>query len=319
MRCNHFRFRLPPLIFYDAWVILTRTLQNLAATKTFFRLAEYDRVKAEALQLSVEDVEIGAKRQVLDSAKLLVNERKLPPCFVMEQLMFWDHQPQRRSDVLCFQGAVELPCPTNIMRCCTSAGGLPSEDFQHIQDLLAGRFIQKKSRIIPSLKFAANLADTFFGCTALDTTIRQLQESPVLKNCTQLFHPVLTDSATGKLDQSGNQWFQADRILQQRRVAGSAALEYLVRWCGNPPQPDSWELRKNINDALFAQWRIERRSHLTPHTSHLTPHTGFSAPSGHQSALAVCDSGDAAEHEAAFSILGMSLEEAVLEKVGPKP
>jgi hypothetical protein len=192
--------------------------------------------------------------------------------------MFWDHQPQRRSDVLCFQGAVELPCPTNIMRCCMSADGLPSEELQRIQELFAGRLIPHNSRI-PSLKFAANLADAFFGCTALDTTIRQLQESPVLKNCTQLFcQPVLTDSATGKLDQAGNQWFQADRILKERRVAGSAALQYLVRWCGTPPQPDSWELKKNINDALFAQWRIERRSHLTPHTSHLTPHTSHLTP-----------------------------------------
>jgi hypothetical protein len=73
--------------------ILTRTLQDLAATKTFFLLARYDRVKAEALQLSVEDFETAANLQLLDSANLLVKERELSPYFVLEQLMFWDHQP----------------------------------------------------------------------------------------------------------------------------------------------------------------------------------------------------------------------------------
>jgi hypothetical protein len=73
--------------------ILTRTLQDLAATKTFCLLARYDRVKAEALQLSVEDFETAANLQLLDSANLLVKERELSPYFVLEQLMFWDHQP----------------------------------------------------------------------------------------------------------------------------------------------------------------------------------------------------------------------------------
>jgi hypothetical protein len=59
--------------------ILTRTLQDLAATKTFFLLARYDRVKAEALQLSVEDFETAANLQLLDSANLLVKERELSP------------------------------------------------------------------------------------------------------------------------------------------------------------------------------------------------------------------------------------------------
>ena len=236
--------------------ILTRTLQDLAATKTFFLLARYDRVEAEALQLSVEDVETGTNLQLLDSANLLVKERELSPYFVMEQLMFWDHQPQRKSDVLCFQGAVELPCPTNIMRCCMRVDCLPSEELQRIQELFAGRLIPHNSRI-PSLKFAANLADAFFGCTALDTTIRQLQESPVLKNCTQLCHPVLTDSAVDQPAKQRNQWSQAEKILAQRHVAGSSSIEYLVRWCAT--QPDSWEPRKNINDAMFHQWRHERR------------------------------------------------------------
>ncbi len=202
-------------------VILTRTLQDLAATKTFFRLAEYDRVKAEALQLSVEDVKTGSNLQVQD-ANLLVKERELSPYFVMEQLMFWDHQPQRKGDVLCFQGAVELPCPTNIMSCCMSADGLTSKDLQHIQELLAGRLIH--TRRIPSLKFAANLADTLFGCTALDTTIRQLQESPVLKEYTQLLcQPVLTDSATAnassKSELDGDHtWSEADRIPEEKKM-----------------------------------------------------------------------------------------------------
>ena len=234
--------------------ILTRTLQDLAATKKFFSLARYDRVQAEALQLSVEDVETGSKLQ-LDSAKLLVKERELSPYFVMEQLMFWDHQPQRKSDVLCFKGVVELPCPTNIMRCCCSVDGVPSEELQRIQDVLAGRFIPKKPpRIIPSLKFAATVGDAVFGSTALDSRIQQLHKSQVFK--TQLGHPVLIDSA---FDQPGNQWIQAEKILEQRFVPGSTVLEYLVRWCGNPPQPDSWEPRRNLNNELFTQWRNERR------------------------------------------------------------
>ncbi len=148
------------------------TLQNLADTKTFFHLARYDCIKAEALQLSVEDVETGTNVQLPDPAKLFVNERELSPYFVMEQLMFWDRQPQSKSDVLCFQGAVELPCPTNIMRCCLTFGGLPSKELQRIQQLLAGRLIH--TRHIRSLKFAANFGDAFFGSTALDLTICQL-------------------------------------------------------------------------------------------------------------------------------------------------
>ena len=254
--------------------ILTRTLQDLAATKTFFRLARYDRVEAEALQLSVEDVETGTNLQLLDSANLLVKERELSPYFVMEQLMFWDHQPQRKSDVLCFQGAVELPCPTNIMRCCMSVDGLPSDELQRIQELLAGRLIPHTRRI-PSLKFAANLGDALFGCTALDLTIRQLQESPVLKDCTQLCHPVLTDSATAnassKSELDGNHtWFEADRILEEKemhcdtcpknkRKRQATIVMYRVRWRGNPPPSDSWEPRANLNDELFAQWSNEAR------------------------------------------------------------
>jgi hypothetical protein len=254
--------------------ILTRTLQDLAATKTFFLLAQYDRVEVDALQLSVEDFETAANLQLLDSSNLLVKERELSPYFVLEQLMFWDHQPQRKSDVLCFQGVVELPCPTNIMRCCMSVNDLNSKELQFIPDVLAGRFIPKKSCRISSLKFAANLCDAFFGCTALDSTIRQLKESNVCIGCTQLCHPVITDSTTGnassrsKVD-GNHQWFQADRIIGERRVPskrkrGSTVVEYLVRWLGNPsPHPDSWEPKKNLSRELFAQWSNELRQ---PHT-----------------------------------------------------
>ena len=227
----------------------------MAATKRFFSLARYGRVKADALQLSVKDFGTGSKLQ-LDPADLLVNEREQSPYFVMEQLMFWDHQPQRKSDVLCFQGVVELPCPANIMRCCFTVGGVPSEELQRIADVLAGRFIPKKPpRIIPSLKFADDVGKAFCGFTALDSRIQQLHESQVFK--TQLCHPVLTDSA---LDQPGKeQWIPADKILQQRYVPGTKVLEYRVRWRGNPPQPDSWERRGNLNKILFDQWRNERR------------------------------------------------------------
>lgn len=228
-------------------------LEDLAATKRFFSLAQYDRVQAEAPQLSVEDIETGSKLK-LESAKLLSKERELSPYFVMEQLMCWDHQPQRKSDVLCFQGVVELPCPVNIMSCCFNVGGVPSEDLQRIADVLAGRFIPKKPpRIIQSLKFAVNVGKAFLGCTALDSRIQQLHESQVFK--TQLCHPVLTDSA---LDQPGKQLIPADKILAQRYKPGSTVLEYLVRWRGNPPQPDSWQPRRNLNENLFDQWRNER-------------------------------------------------------------
>lgn len=253
LRCNHFRFRWS-FCFLSCilGVILTRTLQDLAATKTFFHLAQYDHVAAEALQLSVKDFGTGSKLQ-LDSAKLLVEERALSPYFVMEQLMFWDHQPQRKSDVLCFQGAVELPCPTNIMRYCCSRDGVPSDEIQCIQDALTGRPIPKKQ--FRSLQFAANVGDAVFGSTALDSRIQQPHESHVFK--TQLCHPVLTDSAVDQPAKQRNQWSQAERILAQRHVAGSSSIEYLVRWCAT--QPDSWEPRKNINDAMFHQWRHERR------------------------------------------------------------
>ncbi len=161
-------------IVSSTYDVVAATLQNLADTKTFFHLARYDCVKAEALQISVEDVETGTNVQLPDPANMFVNERELSPYFVMEQLMFWDHQPQRKSDVLCFQGAVELPCPTNIMRCCMTVGGLPHEELQRIQQLLAGRLIHTRQAHIRSLKFAANFGDAFFGSTALDLTIRQL-------------------------------------------------------------------------------------------------------------------------------------------------
>jgi hypothetical protein len=172
----------------------------------------------------------------------------------MEQLMFWDHQPQRKSDVLCFQGVVELPCPANIMSCCFNVGGVPSEELQQIADVLAGRFIPKKHpHIIPSLKFAGDVGKAFLGCTALDSRIQQLHESQVFK--TQLCHPVLTGSA---LDQPEKDFLPAEKILAQRYVTGTSVLEYLVRWPGNPPQPDSWEPRKNLSESLFDQWRHER-------------------------------------------------------------
>ena len=261
LRCNHFRFRWS-FCFLSCILeaILTRTLQDLAATKTFFRLAQYNRVKAEALQLIVKDFETGSKLQ-LDSAKLLVEERELSPYFVMEQLMFWDHQPQRKSNVLCFQGAaVELPCPTDIMSRCMSVYGLPSEELQHIQDLLSGHFIPKKH--FRSLQFAANVGDAFFGSTALDSRIQQPHESQVFK--TQLCHPGLTDSAVDQPAKQRNQWSQAVKILEERRVAGSSKkyekYEYLVRWAEtDPPQPDSWEPRKNISPALYKQWCHECR------------------------------------------------------------
>jgi hypothetical protein len=126
--------------------------------------------------------------QLLDSANLLVKERELSPYFVMEQLMFWDHQPQRKSDVLNFQAcAVELPCPTNIMRCCMLDGGLPSEELQRIQELLGDRPIPHTRRFFRSLKFADNLGDAFFGSTALDLTIlhphqEQQQHTPPCKS-----------------------------------------------------------------------------------------------------------------------------------------
>ncbi len=242
----------------------------MATTKTFFLLARYDRVKVEALQLSIEDVETGTNLQLLDSANLRVEERELSPYFVMEQLMFWDHQPQRKSDVLCFHGVVELPCPTNIMRCCISVDGISSEELVRIQELLSGHFIPHHTRRVRSLQFASNLGDTFIGCTALDLTIRRLQEA-----CSQICRPVSTDSesanSSSKIELDGNHsWFEADKIVAEKKVHCNAfpknkrtrqktEVLYRVRWRGNPPQPDSWVPRSNINQELFAQWINEAR------------------------------------------------------------
>jgi hypothetical protein len=224
----------------------------LAATKTFFHLAQYDHVAAEALQLSVKDFGTGSKLQ-LDSAKLLVEERALSPYFVMEQLMFWDHQPQCKSDVLCFQGAVELPCPTNIMRYCCSRDGVPSDEVQCIQDALTGRPIPKKQ--FRSLQFAANVGDAFFGSTALDSRIQQPHESQVFK--TQLCHP---DSAVARRDVEQAKtaaWLAADEIVDQKQEESSKKNKpgrwlYLVRWRGGGE--DTWEPRSNLSDELYNQW-----------------------------------------------------------------
>ncbi len=92
-------------IFFDFGLrALTRVDQDLAATETFYRLAKYESVKSDALQLSAADVETGANVQRPDSASLYVELQSLSPTFVLEQLMFWFHQPQRKIDVLTLSG-----------------------------------------------------------------------------------------------------------------------------------------------------------------------------------------------------------------------
>ena len=121
-----------PYFFDFVFTALTRVDQDLVATKTFYLLAKYESVQSDALQLSAEDVEAGANVQLPDLACLYVEQQTLSPTFVLEQLMFWFHQPQRKIDVLTLSGAGELPCPTNVLRCCMG-NGLSAEEQQRHQ------------------------------------------------------------------------------------------------------------------------------------------------------------------------------------------
>ena len=156
-------------IFFDFGLrALTRVDQNLAATKTFYRLAKYESVKSDALQLSAADVETGTNVQRLDSAGLYVEQQTLSPTFVLEQLMFWFHQPQRKIDVLTLSGAGELPCPTNVLSCCMDAA---AKQRRH-QDLL--ELISPPSSCRHMHKYATCTSKAFIGCAALCISMKEL-------------------------------------------------------------------------------------------------------------------------------------------------
>jgi hypothetical protein len=226
-------------------------------------LAKYDSVTTEALQLSAEDVETGANVQLPASACLRVGERTLSPTFVLEQLMFWFHQPQRKNDVLRLRGAGELPCPTNVLRCCVGAGVTP-EELEHHQELLAGMVPLSSARRSRLHVFAATLSEAFIGCAALCKSMKNLQCGVCYKQCVV---PHRVDegysaplgahaSAAGQPDASG-QWYKAERIIAEKRVSlkRKRQMMYLVRWRGCQPSQDSWEPRANLNEELFTEWK----------------------------------------------------------------
>ncbi len=248
-----------PYFFDFILTALTRVDQNLAATKTFYLLAKYDSVQSDALQLSAEDVETGANVQLPTSACLYVEQQTLSPTFVLEQLMFWFHQPQRKIDVLTLSGAGELPCPTNVLRCCMGAG-LSAEEQQRHQHLLAGFAPPPSCRRIRLHQFATCLSKAFIGCAALCRSMKELQEATLFKEPNL---PLRRKQATST---SKGDWLPAEKILDQKEEATfnkkrkrSVKVLYLVQWRGEPRSAASWEPKCNINAELFAEWTSSRK------------------------------------------------------------
>jgi hypothetical protein len=283
-------------IFFDFGLIaLTRVDQDLAATKTFYLLAKYDSVKSDALQLSAEDVETGANVQLPTSACLYVEQQTLSPTFVLEQLMFWFHQPQRKIDVLTLSGAGELPCPTNVLRCCMGAG-LSAEEHQRHQDLLAGFTPPPSCRRIRLHQFATCLSKAFIGCAALCHSMKELQDAASFKGPNLLLCP---NQATSVSERAGaivcstvcdshqiparKTWHDAEQILEQKeeeifkKRKRSVKVLYLVRWRGEP-RTTSWEPKCNINAELFAEWTNSHRDSPAFRTASPIPLSSDDAP-----------------------------------------
>ncbi len=274
-------------------LIFVHSEQDLADTKTFYLLSKYDDVKTEALQLSAEDVETGANVQLPASACLRVEEQLLPPHFVLGQLLFWYHQPQRKSDVLCLHGAGELPCPTNILRCCCTGVGLSIEEQQRNQELLSGTAVPLPARRLRVHQFASNISDAFIGCTALGNAVQQLQATGITgtKHSTNtrphVEQPCLTSPIAPGDNETVVPWFEAEQILAEKQVPlfnkKRNVMLYLVRWRGHPPPADSWEPKENLSPELFNEWVNELRPSdgaLTSDIPRLPPPLEFGSPKG---------------------------------------
>ena len=200
-------------------------------------------------------------------ACLRVEERTLSPTFVLEQLMFWFHQPQRKNDVLRLQGAGELPCPTNVLRCCVGAGLVPKpKELKCHRELLAGMVHLSNSCHLHV--FAARLSEAFIGCAALCESMKNLQSGVSYKQCVVPHRVDEGYSAPlGPADQTpaNGQWYQAERIIEEREQPRfsnknkrqATETMYLVRWRqnnGSPRPEDSWEPKANLNDVLYNEW-----------------------------------------------------------------
>jgi hypothetical protein len=259
----------------------------LAATKTFWVMTQYASVTTEALQLSADDVETGANLQLPTTACLRVEEQEVPPQFVLEQLMFWFHQPQRKSDVLCVHGAGELPCPTHILRCCK--GTISIQDLARHRDVLMGLNV-KPSRQFTLHKFAATVDTAVLGCSALDTAVKAgrspgtrrpkpFVQSLVLQPCpeVQASNKRLRAESLSRLQNAcshsdagaAREWFNAEKIVAEKKEkvlqAGNKGSErevtlYLVRRRGESPSKDEWVRKSDINSVLYSQWINEARS-----------------------------------------------------------
>ena len=255
-------------------------------------------VVSHALQLSAAaDVETGANVRRLDSAGLYVEQQTLSPTFVSEQLMFWFHQPQRKIDVLTLSGAGELPCPTNVLRCCMGAG-LSAEEQQRHQDLLAGFAPPPSCRRIRLHQFATCLSKAFIGCAALCRSMKELQEATSFKGPNLLLcHNQATSMSeraraivcSTALDSSQipaqKTWHDAEQILDQKEEATfnkkrkrSVKVLYLVRWRGEPCSAASWEPKCNINAELFAEWTNSHRKSPAFRTASPIPASSDDAP-----------------------------------------
>jgi hypothetical protein len=214
-------------------------------------------------------VETGANVQLPTSACLRVEEQTLPSTFVLEQLMFWFHQPRRKNDVVCLGGAGELPCPTNVLRCCIGAGISP-EELQRHQELLSGITAPPCSRRFRLHQFAATLSKAFIGCSALCISMKELEQADVYKDSAVLCLPNDLASVCTTLASSAAQpdvhhsWYEAEDIIAERQQPCNQSSKkrkrqvtvtmYLVRWRGKPCPADSWEPKSNINAELLAQW-----------------------------------------------------------------
>ena len=141
-------------------------------------MTQYASVKTQALQLSAEDVETGANLQLPTTACLDVEEQELPPQFALEQLMFWFHQPQRKSDILCLHGAGELPCPTHVLRSCIGVS-ISSDDIARHEEMLRGMYTPHPSRRLRMHQFASSVDEALLASTALDAAIQTCTQRPL--------------------------------------------------------------------------------------------------------------------------------------------
>jgi hypothetical protein len=180
--------------------------------------------------------------------------------------MFWFHQPQRKNDVLRLRGAGELPCPTNVLRCCVGAGVTPEELERH-RELLAGMVPLSSARRSRLHVFAAKLSEAFIGCAALCESMKNLQSGVCYKQCVVPHRvdegfsaPLGAHASAADQPNASRPWYQAETIIAEREQPGfsnkrkrhASVTMYLVRWRGGGE--DTWEPRSNLGKELWKEY-----------------------------------------------------------------